>query len=599
MTRRASRRPLTLPIIVGDPEFRDTPPEFTTPNVQVEVGETTTVDLRQSTAHPNPQILQQVTYSEIQPSNSALTASVNGSELSLSVPRNTPKGTTYTVAVTLRWDKFSVPATVNVTVVGSTRPPPVAVTDDYETKRPVTSYVVNPLTNDSNPYQSTGEPLRIVGATTNIGSVTFTDDEIRIVPPANPPYVAIVVAYTIEDATEDADRRVNGTINFTVTDVPDVVQKPDRDGGSQYGGDGTATIRFAAPGSNGKDITGYEVRNVQTNAVNTGCTAGAACTITGLTNGTAYTFQVRAINENGPGAWSVASDQITPYGTPGNVAPTATAVDQWAPGGSMQATWPAVAGTGGTTTYFWTASNGASGNTTGTSTGNIINLAGGNYTVEVYAQNPAGYRSPQTIRSNSVTITTQGVPPAPTITGTSPGNGTNAPATVTWSWNAVTASPGGSANLRYEVSYNSGGWVDVGTATSYSLANRPVGSHTLQVRAVNKSGPSAASAGATVTLAQPAFVRLCRYVGGGGDPLGNGYNADSYGVIWSGQSGGSHRAELDFSGFHQDVSGSAGGPQGIPGWAYSRTAIDQNSALTLYWDGSPAVTTTRGQVPSC
>ena len=59
---------LTLPIIVGDPEFRDTPPSFTTPNVPVEVGESVTIDLRQSTGHPNPQILREVTYSDIQPS---------------------------------------------------------------------------------------------------------------------------------------------------------------------------------------------------------------------------------------------------------------------------------------------------------------------------------------------------------------------------------------------------------------------------------------------------------------------------------------------------------------------------------------------------
>ncbi|HWH98557.1 MAG TPA: Ig-like domain-containing protein, partial [Pseudolysinimonas sp.] len=248
---------LTLPIIVGDPEFRDTPPEFTTPNVNVEVGETQVVDLRSSTAHPNPQILQQVTYSEIQVSNSTLSASVNGSQLSLSVPVNTPKGTTYTVDLVLRWDKFSVPATVNVTVVGSTRPPAVAVTDTYETKRPVSSYDVNPLANDSNPYQSTGEPLRIVDASSNIGSVTFTDSEITITPPATPQYVEVVVVYTIEDATEDADRRVNGTINFTVTDVPAEVTQPQPDGGSPIGGDGTATIRFTAPATNGKDITAY------------------------------------------------------------------------------------------------------------------------------------------------------------------------------------------------------------------------------------------------------------------------------------------------------------------------------------------------------
>ena len=479
-------QPLTLPIIVGDPEFRDTPPEFTTPNVNVEVGETTTIDLRQSTAHPNPQILQQVTYSEVQVSNSNLTANLNGSQLGLSVPVNTPKGTTYTVELVLRWDKFTVPATINVTIVGSTRPPAVAVTDDYETKRPVTSYEMNPLVNDSNPYQTDGKPLRIVGATTNIGSVSFTKDTITVVPPSTPQYVEIVVVYTIEDATEDAERRVNGTINFTVTDVPMEVTQPQRDGGSAIGGDGSATVRFDAPGTNGKPITSYEVRNLQTGTITQGCTAGAPCTISGLTNGTPYQFVARAINENGAGPWSTnASDQITPYGTPAAPVVTAVANDPWAPNGSISASWPAVAGTGGTTTYFWTATNGASGNTVGTSTGGIAIAAGGNYTISVYAQNTGGKASGTAV-SNSVAVPNQAAPPQVGQPSTNVTNPT-ATGTIQWTWGAVTASPGGSANLTYEVRVNGGGVVSVGGATSHTQNFGP-GSYSLEVRAVNKAG---------------------------------------------------------------------------------------------------------------
>jgi hypothetical protein len=316
---------LTLPIIVGDPEFRDTPPEFTTPTVQVEVGETVTVDLRQSTGHPNPQILQQVTYSDTQPSSGELSTQLSGSQLTLSVPRDTRKGTTYTVGVTLRWDKFTVPGTINVTVVGSTRPLAVAVSDAYETKRPVGTFTMDPLANDSNPYQTTGEPLTIVDAQItnagNVGSVSFTDTQIRVTPNSTPPHMVIEVAYTVEDATRDEERRVNGTLTFTVTDVPDVTQKPST--ASPIGDDHAATINWTAPGTNGKDITSYEVRTVQTGTVNSYDGNTYSATTTGLQNGTPYTFQVRAINENGPGAWSIASDQITPYGTP--VAPAVTA----------------------------------------------------------------------------------------------------------------------------------------------------------------------------------------------------------------------------------------------------------------------------------
>ncbi|CAN5368468.1 Ig-like domain-containing protein [soil metagenome] len=592
---------LTLPIIVGDPEFRDTAPEFTTPTVALEVGETVTVDLRQSTGHPNPQILQQVSYSDVAPSSGTLSAQLSGSQLTLSVPRSTPKGTTFTVGVTLRWDKFTVPGTVNVTVVGSTRPLPVAVTDSYETKRPVGTYTMDPLANDSNPYQTTGEPLKIVDAKiTNagsVGSVTFTGDQIRVTPNSSPPYMVIEIAYTIEDATKDADRRVNGTIAFTVTDVPDVTQKPSRDQDNPIGGDGSATIRWTAPGSNGKDITSYEVKNVNTGSVASYSGDTYSATTTGLTNGTPYTFQVRAINANGPGAWSIASDQITPYGTPARPTVTATATDQWAPNGTMTASWPAVAGTGGTTTYTWTASNGSSGSTTGLSTGSIPVASGGNYTVSVVATNTGGKAStPGT--SNSVTITNQGTPATPTITSTSPANGTYSPATVTWSWGAVTANPGGSANLTYEVSYNGGGWQGVGTATSYSLGSRGTGNHTLQVRAVNKAGAGAASGAATVTLAEqpiPATAYLCRVPGQG--PGGSDY----FGVKWSGQSGGSHtmkadNASNDFTAVHTG-SGSSGYLR-TDSWAFS----GGGNASYVYWvtfDGADQPPQTMGSIPVC
>ncbi len=591
---------LTLPIIVGDPEFRDTPPEFTTPTVAVEVGETVTIDLRQSTGHPNPKILQEVTYSDISPSSGTLSAQLNGSQLALSVPRDTPKGTTFTVGVTLRWDKFTVPGTINVTVVGSTRPLPSAVSDSYETKRPVGTYTMDPLTNDSNPYQTTGEPLTIVDAKItnagNVGSVTFTGSQIKVTPNSTPPYMVIEVVYTIQDATKDADRRVNGTITFTVTDVPDVTQKPST--ASPIGGDQSATINWTAPATNGKDITSYEVRTVQTGAVATYDGNTYSATTTGLTNGTPYTFQVRAINENGPGAWSIASDQITPYGTPAQPVVTATATDQWAPGGSMSASWPAVAGTGGTTQYFWSASNGATGNTTGTSTPQITGLGGGNYTVSVYAVNTGGKQG-GTGTSNGVTITTQGVPATPTITGTSPASGTPATQTVSWSWGSVTANPGGSANLTYEVSYNGGGWQNVGTATSYSLGSRGEGSHTLQVRATNKSGAGGASAGATVTLAPVpvvASIEVC--VGASGAPVGN-----YVGIITHNITGGTYTAWVTGDGWgsgsaHNNYNFPANGSTQLSAWK-GRAGGDLDDSITVNMSNGMSATTTWGAAPGC
>ncbi|WP_309616921.1 Ig-like domain-containing protein [Salinibacterium sp.] len=488
---------VTLPIVVGDPEFRDTPPEFTTPSVQVELGEKTTIDLRESTAHQNPQILQQVTYSGVSPSDSALNAELSGSRLTLSVPRDSPKGATFTVDVTLRWDRFTVPGTIRVTVVGSTRPLAVAVADAYETKRPVGTFVMDPLTNDSNPYQTTGEPLKLVDAkitnAENVGTITFTGTQIRVTPNSTPPYMVIEVAYTIQDATKDKDRLVKGLIQFTVTDVPAQVLKPAI--AAAIGDDRAATITFQAPGTNGKEISSYDVRTVQTGGITAGCAAGAPCTIAGLSNGTPYTFDVRASNENGNGSWSNPSDQVTPYGTPVAPVPTvaapSTGAGAWAPSGVVNASWPAVGSTGGTTTYFWTFSNGYAGSTTGTTASTQANLPAGSYTISVFATN-SGAKSGPPGGSNSAQINNQTTPPQVGTPTATVNDGTAPDGAITWSWPAVGGGPAITDNLMYEVTYN-GNVQQRQSSTNFSRSGLAEGSYGIAVRAINNAGGGASS----------------------------------------------------------------------------------------------------------
>lgn len=490
---------LTLNIVVGDPQFRDTPPEFTSPSAQVEVGETTTIDLRASTAHQNPQILQEVTYSNITGASAGLQANLSGSQLSLTTPRNAKKGSTYKLGVTLRWDKFIVPGTINVTVVGSSRPLAVAVSDTYETQRGDGAVIAHPLTNDSNPYQTTGEKLTIVDAkVANTGqpaSISFTKESVTITPSAALKDGRIEVVYTIEDGTEDKDRRVNGTISVIVSDVPDPVAKPTR--ASAIGGDRTATWRFIAPASNGKPITSYDVETSPASS-SPRCTAGADCTVTGLTNGQSYTFRARAVNVHGPGPWSVVSDQVTPYGTPTTPVVTATVTSPWAPNGAVKATWPAVNSGGGSTTYTWSGA-GKSGTTTGTSA-EVTGLPAGSYTFSVYATNTGGKQG-ATGTSNGAQVRDQTVPgkvnPSATVVDdTDPGS-------IRFNW----GSPGGGAavtdNMTYVYSIDGGGAVGT-SSTTVSKGGLGAGSHSISVYAKNNAGNGpAGSASANIKQKPP------------------------------------------------------------------------------------------------
>jgi hypothetical protein len=77
-------------------------------------------------------------------------------------------------------------------------------------------------------------------------------------------------------------------------------------------GNEEAAVSFAAPADNGgSTITGYTVTSNPGNKIATGISG--PITVTGLTNGTTYTFTVTATNAAGTGAPSAASSAVTPH----------------------------------------------------------------------------------------------------------------------------------------------------------------------------------------------------------------------------------------------------------------------------------------------
>jgi YVTN family beta-propeller protein len=270
-------------------------------------------------------------------------------------------------------------------------------------------------------------------------------------------------------------------------------------------GNTQATVTFTPPTLNGgQPVTGYTVTSNPPGGVDSN--AGSTSTshlVTGLTNGTAYTFTVTATNSIGTGAASAASNSVTPLGTPG--APTGVT----ATAGNAQATvtfTPPVSDGGSAITGYTVLSNPAGGvdsnaGTTGTShvvTGLTNGVA---YTFTVTAANAQG-TGPASTASNSVTPAT--VPGAPTGATAAAGN---TQATVTFT---APASNGGSAITGYTVTSNPAGGVDINagtTGTSHVVTGLINGTaYTFTVTATNAAGTSAPSAASnSVTPSNKAF----------------------------------------------------------------------------------------------
>jgi alpha-tubulin suppressor-like RCC1 family protein len=82
--------------------------------------------------------------------------------------------------------------------------------------------------------------------------------------------------------------------------------------GSASADDRAASVAFLAPANDGgSPITGYVATSFPGALTSSGCVA-SPCTVSGLDNGTAYTFSVAAVNLLGTGQASAASNSVTP-----------------------------------------------------------------------------------------------------------------------------------------------------------------------------------------------------------------------------------------------------------------------------------------------
>ena len=249
-------------------------------------------------------------------------------------------------------------------------------------------------------------------------------------------------------------------------------------------GNAQASVAFTAPASNGGGaITGYTVTSSPDNRTATG--ASSPLIVTGLSNGTAYTFTVVATNAVGNSVASAASVAVSPQTVPGAPTnPVATAGNAQA---SVAFTAPASTGGSAITGYKVTSFPGSFTAIGANSPLLVTGLSNGTaYTFTVVAINAVGN---SVASAASVAVTPQTVPGAPTSPVATAGN-----AQASVAFNAP-ASTGGSTITGYTVTSSPGGFTATGASSPLVVTGLSNGTaYTFTVVATNAAGNSVTSA---------------------------------------------------------------------------------------------------------
>lgn len=483
---------LTIPITVLPPDNQ--PPTFVNGQMHVAPGEkATTLDLAALADDPDPD--DQLRFRMTNSPGEGVSARVDGDKLVAEAGTSTPKGTVVTVDIAVSdGESDPVEGSVEITVTASTRELPVATPDVIDEADQGKTIRKDVLTNDINPFQAEGTPLKLLNAQVESGegSAKAVGDEVEITPGAK--FVGVmVVRYRIQDATKDPDREVDGRVTVTVQGVPEAPGKPTVSAVE----DRTVVLAWSSPSNNGAEITEYTVKSVAGMPYSKTC-ASTTCTLDGLTNNVEYTFQVTAHNRVGEGPASPASAPARPDTRPDTpLPPKLTFGDK-----SLKVAWTTPHSDGSPVDSYTlqispTPPSGI-GEKTGVTGNSLVweGLENGtNYTVRVRAHNKAPDPSEWSAPSlPEVPAGPPGATGAPSVSS-APSVGSEAQMTVSWQ----PAPQNGDAISAYELIVYRGGAefkrVPAGTATSQTVPVPTNSSdYTYAVRAQNKAGWGAASA---------------------------------------------------------------------------------------------------------
>ncbi|MDQ6524099.1 fibronectin type III domain-containing protein [Nocardioides sp. LHD-245] len=354
-----------------------------------------------------------------------------------------------------------------------------------------------------------GSEVTVAGGTTTAGVTGLTN--------------GTAYTFTVVATSAVGDSAASAASNSVVpVGVPHRVVRP-----VATAGDGTATVTWTEEGNEGQDVTTYTVTTSPGDTIVTVAGDKRTATVTGLANGTAYTFTVAATNASGAGPASEPSAAVTPAGAPLAVAKPIVAR------GNQSATvaWTAANGNGSPVTGYTvtTTPGGTSVTVDGSTThATVTGLTNGTtYTFTVRASNAIG--------DGPASAPSAGVVPAtvPTQVARPSAERRDGAARITW----TAADGNGHPVTAYTVKAAPGGRTVIvdGTSTAATVDGLDNGiAYTFTVVATNTLGSGAVSepstevvpAGRPGTVAKPAAVRgnasatvTWTATGGNGSPI--------------------------------------------------------------------------------
>ena len=410
-------------------------PAFTGSSIEMQPGESRTIDLTKLTDYPYPKDLPELEYTVVDRPGGGTTATIAKQQLTITVPDSAKKNSAASIGIGVADDANTGRAgTITVGIVASTRPLVQPGADSAVAKRGETT-TIDVLANDqaTNPFPQ--ERLRVVnirGLSGGLpGGVTVTPSsdrsrlQVQVSASAKPTDTHL--QYQVADATDDPDRFVWADVTISVQDVPDAPGAPTRTG--SYDG-GRVTLTWATPQANNSPITGYRVTG--TNGVAKDCGTATVCTVTGLDPKASYRFSVQAENAIGSSESSPQSAEMSADFVPAPPKDIAVTPSRSTPN-QLDVTWKAVAApnNGSPVDNYVVTIEGAGLSTTkntGTSTSTSFTGAqsAAQYKVTVSARNKAD-RNGTVVQWNegSATGTAVGKPATPSLSVTGERNGSS------------------------------------------------------------------------------------------------------------------------------------------------------------------------------